>query len=276
MSSRGPRRDHPTIDGHCHAGIGTLLSHPADTRADLTKYRRRADAAGIDRTVIFAALDEDYANGNAEVGRIVRGDPRRYIGFVFINPSLDRGRVAAIVKQATRSWGCRGIKVHWRNGRISREVLNVARWARVPVLYDPSGDIATVELIAREYPDVPIVVPHIGSFAGDWGRQVALIDKLRRHPNLFVDSSGVQYFDLLTDVIRYAGADRLIFGSDGPFLHPGVELEKIRLLGLDSVGYTAVVGGNITRLMGRAKRPAIALRESVGSLEGSTKKKPGT
>jgi len=239
------------IDGHCHAGRGGGLSHPSDTVADLTAYRRRADVAGIRRTVVFATLDDDYTTGNADVARIVQAEPARFLGYVFVNPTLDRGRIAAIFEEARRSWACRGIKVHWRNGRITREVMTVARSARIPVLYDPRGDIATVELVLREYSDVPLIVPHLGSFGGDWGSQVAIIDKLRHHPNLFVDSSGVQYFDLLVDVVKYAGPSRLIFGSDGPFLHPGVELQKIRLLGLDPAGFAAVAGGNLARLLGR-------------------------
>ncbi len=217
------------IDAHCHAGTGDGLSHPSSTSADITRYARRARAAGIDRTILFATLTtDDYRIGNAQVGAIVRRDPRRYIGFVFVNPVYDRGRVHTIVEEAIAGWGCRGIKVHWTNGRITREILDVAEARRLPVLYDPRGDIATVELVLRTYPRVPIIIPHLGSFAGDWGSQVAVIDKLKMHPNLFVDSSGVQYFDLLVDVLRHGGPDRLLFGSDGPFLHPGLELEKIR------------------------------------------------
>jgi len=240
------------VDAHCHAGSGQGLSHPSNTRADLARYERRARAAGITRTVVFAALSDDYRAGNAEVAALVRTDPRRYTGFVFVNPGEDRGRVEIVVRDAMTGWGCRGIKVHWHNGRITREVMEVAQRARIPVLYDPRGDVAAVELVLREYPSVPLIVPHLGSFAGDWGAQVAIIDKLRRHPNLFVDSSGVQYFDLLVEAVRYGGPDRLIFGTDGPFLHPGAELAKIRLLRLPPEQEALVLGGTITRLLGGA------------------------
>jgi hypothetical protein len=250
------------IDAHCHAGTGQGLSHPSNTRADLTRYERRARAAGIGRTVVFAALGDDYRTGNAEVGDLTRRRPGRYIGFVFVNPGEDRGRVDTIVRDAVTGWGCRGIKVHWHNGRITREVLATAERFRLPVLYDPRGDTSAVELVLRDHPRVALIVPHIGSFAGDWGAQVAIIDKLRRHPNLFVDSSGVQYFDLLVDVVRYGGPDRLIFGSDGPFLHPAVELAKIRLLRLPADREALVTGGTISRLLGPSARPAAAPRSA--------------
>jgi uncharacterized protein len=237
------------IDAHCHAGRAQGLSHPSDTSADLRAYCRRADIVGIKRTILFAPLDEDYSKANAEVAAIVARDRQRFLGFVFINPTFDRGRVATVANQAMTKWKFRGIKVHWRNGRITREVMEVAQAAKIPVLYDPRGDTTTVELVLREYPNVALIVPHIGSFGGDWGAQVALIDKLRRYPNLFVDSSGVQYFDLLVDVIRLGGPDRLIFGSDGPFLHPAVELEKIKMLRLKPTEFALVSGGNIARLL---------------------------
>lgn len=250
MDGAGCRRA-VIIDAHCHAGRAQGLSHPSDTRADLHAYRQRAAAAGIGRTILFAPLDEDYASANADVAAIVQREPGRFIGFVFINPTFDRGRVAAIVSNAVTQWKFRGIKVHWRNGRITREVMEAARSFTIPVLYDPRGDTTTVELVLREYPDVALIVPHIGSFGGDWGAQVALIDKLRRYPNLFVDSSGVQYFDLLVDVVRQGGPERLIFGSDGPFLHPGVELTKVRMLRLPPEQFAMVAGGNIARLCRR-------------------------
>jgi predicted TIM-barrel fold metal-dependent hydrolase len=245
------------IDAHCHAGTGEGLSHPSNTDADISRYARRARAAGIDRTVVFATLTtDDYRAGNAQVGAIVRKDPRRYIGYVFVNPAYDRGRVRTVVEAAITDWGCRGIKVHWTNGRITREVLEVAERSRLPVLYDPRGDISTVELVLRSYARVPLIIPHLGSFAGDWGSQVAIIDKLKTYPNLFVDSSGVQYFDLLVDVIRKGGPDRLVFGTDGPFLHPAVELEKIKQLRLVPEHFALVTSGTILRLLGPTTPPA--------------------
>jgi predicted TIM-barrel fold metal-dependent hydrolase len=78
-----------------------------------------------------------------------------------------------------------------------------------------------------------------------------LIDELVRLPNLFTDTSGVRYFDLVVEAVRRAGPHKIIFGSDGPFLHPGVELAKIRALDLDPDDQEKILGGNICRLLGR-------------------------
>lgn len=128
------------IDCHCHAGKGDGLTGPWDTSAPLEQYLRRAAQAGIDRTVLFAAFHSDYAAANREVARIVASRPDRFYGFAFVHPARDRGRVYAMVKLAVDRYGFVGIKVHRYDGRITREVCEVARALGLPVLYDVMGE----------------------------------------------------------------------------------------------------------------------------------------
>ncbi|WP_127127381.1 amidohydrolase family protein [Georgenia sp. SYP-B2076] len=242
------------VDAHCHAGTGDGLTGPWDTAAPLSTYLRRADAAGIDRTVVFAPLTSDYPRANAEVARLVHGSRGRLTGFAFVSPTADRGHVAEMVHQAVDGWGFRGLKVHWRDGHITREIADVARARALPVIYDPAGDTGTVETVARAYPDVAWIIPHLSSFADDWKAQTAFVDQLVRLPNVFGDTSGVRYFDVLEDAARRAGPGKVIFGTDGPFLHPAVELTKVLALGLDPPARALVLGGNITRLMRGVRR----------------------
>ncbi len=244
------------IDCHCHAGQGDGLTGPWDTAAPLEKYLRRAAQAGIDRTVVFAAFHSDYAAANREVARIVARRRDRLCGFAFVNAARDRGRVRAMVDVAVNRYGFVGIKVHRHDAPISREVCEAARAFRLPLLYDVAGEVAVIELLAQEYPDVAFIIPHLGSFADDWRAQLALIDHLVRHPNVHADTSGVRRFDLLEEAVRRAGAHKLLFGSDGPWLHPGVELAKIHALGLDPADEALVTGGNFLRLMSARRKRA--------------------
>src|SRR6202008_1279121 len=139
----------------------------------------------------------------------------------------DRGRVFDVVKKAVEEYGFCGIKVHRHDARLSGEICETARYFSLLVLYDPVGEVSVVELIAVEYPDVNFIIPHLSSFSDDWRAQMALIPMLERHKNVYTDSSGVRRFDLLEMAFKRAGADKIIFGSDGPWLHPKVEMEKI-------------------------------------------------
>ena len=164
------------IDCHCHAGTGDGLTGPWDTRAPLQDYLRRASAAGIRRTVLFAAFHSNYAVANQEVAHIVAGRPGRFYGFAFVHPERDRGRVHELVKIAAERHGFVGIKVHRHDAAITREICTAARTFALPVLYDVAGEVSVCELLAQEYPDVNFIIPHLGSFADDWRAQLALTD----------------------------------------------------------------------------------------------------
>lgn len=259
------------IDCHCHAGKGDGLTGPWDTAAPLEQHMRRAAQAGIGRTVIFAAFHSDYAVANREVGRIVTSHADRLYGFAFVHAARDRGRIFEMVKETVDNFGFVGIKVHRYDARVSREICEVARAFAIPILYDPIGEVSIVELLATEYPDVAFIIPHLGSFADDWRAQLAMIDHLQRHPNVHADTSAIRRFDLLEQAIQRAGARKILFGSDGPWLHPGLELAKVHALDLPPEDKKLVLGGNFLRLISRRRsrlprvRPVPALGDAPQS-----------
>ncbi|HET6418676.1 MAG TPA: amidohydrolase family protein [Geobacteraceae bacterium] len=248
------------IDCHCHAGKGDGLTGPWDTFAPLDGYLRRAARAGIRRTVLFPVFHSDYAVANRNVAEIVMGNPERLLGFASLHPERDRGRVRSMVGTAVFEYGFRGVKVHAHDGRITREICDALREFALPVIYDVIGEVSQVELLAQEYPDVSFIIPHLGSFSDDWKAHKALIDLMRRYPNVYTDTSGVRRFDLLVEAFKRGGAGKVLFGSDGPALHPGVELSKVLALGLSKPELDLVLGGNLMRLAGAAseRRPVPA------------------
>lgn len=237
------------IDGHCHLGSGDGFTGPWDTRASLELYLPRALQAGIERTIVFAPFNRDYDDANNEVLAWVRRFPSRLLPFFFVHPERDRGRVMEKVTTARQLGGCLGLKVHKHDSPLSRETCVAAEKHRIPVLYDVMGDVHPMALFAREFPDVAFILPHLGSFGDDWRAHETTIDLLVRFPNVFADTSGVRRFDYLQEAVQRAGAHKIIFGSDGPFLHPALELEKIRLLRLSPRDEAMVLGTNMVRLM---------------------------
>jgi uncharacterized protein len=248
------------IDFHCHAGKGDAMTAPWNTSAPLDAYLRRARAAGVDKTVVFPLFHTDYAKANADVARLVARYPDRLIGFAFVHALRDKGHIRAMVERAVTQWGFRGIKVHGSEASPTREVCEAARAFGLPVLVDVAGKPPVVDMLAPEYRDVDFVVPHLGSFADDWRAHQQVVDQLARHPNVYGDTSGVRRFDYLVQAVKKAGPTKLIFGSDGPWLHPGVEIEKVRLLGLPACDETLVLGDNALRLLGRRKNRGLPAR----------------
>ena len=237
------------VDFHCHAGRGDLLTAPWNTAAPLESYLRRAKRAGIERTIVFPAFHTDYVTANRELARIVARWRPRLVGFAMINAKNDAGRVREIVREAVVRHGFRGLKIHGHEAMPTREVCQAAREFRLPVIVDVAGKAHVIDMFAPQYPEVDFIIAHLGSFADDWRAHERVIEQLARYPNVMADTSGVRRFDYLVRAVRRAGPRKLLFGSDGPWLHPEVELHKIRLLGLAREAQALILGGNAQRLL---------------------------
>jgi uncharacterized protein len=259
------------IDCHCHAGKGDIMTAPWNTDAPLGTYLRRARQAGITRTVIFPVFQSDYSVGNRNVARLVARLPDRLTGFAMVDTKRDAGQVRDMVREAVLKLGLRGIKVHGLEGMPTREVCEAASEFNVPVLVDVAGKTHVIDMFAPQYPAVNFIIAHLGSFADDWRAHERVIEQLLRYKNLYADTSGVRRFDYILQAVRRAGPQKLLFGSDGPWLHPGVELYKIRMLKLPVECERLILSGNAARLIlgphvGRRRGADYAQSASAGEL----------
>ena len=241
------------IDCHCHAGTGDRMTAPWNTIADIGPYLRRARAAGISKTVVVSVFHSDYNKANAELAGIIAKHPGRLIGFAFVHATRDAGRIFRMVEHAVRKWRFRGIKIHGFDAMPTREVCEAARAYRLPIFVDVISRPEVIDMLAPQYPDVNFIVAHLGSYTDDWRAHQQVVYQMARYPNVYGDTSTVRRFDYIVEAIKRAGPRKLIFGSDGPWIHPGVELHKVRLLGLRKDHEALMLGGNILRLMRQAR-----------------------
>jgi predicted TIM-barrel fold metal-dependent hydrolase len=108
-----------------------------------------------------------------------------------------------------------------------------------------------VAKIARMYPEVQILVVHMGG-VGHADLTKAAIEVAQECPNLTLIGSAVRAVAVL-DAVHILGADRVCFGSDTPFALMHVEVAKYEALLQGEVTPAEkglVMGGNIARLMG--------------------------
>lgn len=244
------------IDSHCHGGAGFGLTDPWSGRPLLENYLRRASAAGITHSVLFANFHDDYARANRIVAGLVNRHPQRFFGFAYVHARRDQGRIFDMVRTAVEHYGFVGIKTHRHDARISREVCEVARTFALPVLCDVENELGVVDWLARDYPDVSFIIPHLSSFSENWRAQTAFLERLEFCPNIHTDSSGVRFFDVLARAVERCGPAKILFGSDGPWLHPGLELAKIRALRLPPAQERLILGENFLKLTGLNAAPA--------------------
>ena len=237
------------IDCHCHAGKGDIMTAPWNTFAPLGAYLRRARRVGVTLTVVFPVFQSDYSTGNRNLARLVAILPGCLIGFAMVHAGRDAGQVREMIREAALRHGFRGIKVHGAEHMPTREVCETAREFNLPLLVDVAGRAHVIDMFAPQYPDVNFIIAHFGSFADDWRAQQQVVDQLVRYPNVYTDTSGVRRFDYIVQAVKRAGPHKVLFGSDGPWLHPGVELYKIRMLRLPIECEKLILGGNAARLI---------------------------
>ena len=237
------------VDVHCHAGRGDLLTAPWNTDAPLEAYLRRARNAGIAHTIVFPAFHSDYATANRELARLVARHRSRLTGFAMVHCGRDARRIDELLDEAVHRFGFCGVKVHGHEQLPTRALCEAAQRLRIPVLVDVGGKAHAIDMFAPQYPRVNFIIPHLGSFADSFRAHQEVINQLRRYPNVYADTSGVRRFDYLVEAVRQAGPRKILFGSDGPWLHPGLELHKIRLLGLEPRAERLITGANARRLI---------------------------
>jgi hypothetical protein len=63
----------------------------------------------------------------------------------------------------------------------------------------------------------------------------------------------------LQEALRRAGSHKLIFGSDGPWTHPALELAKVDLLGLRAAARQRITSDNARMLLGLGSRELAAV-----------------
>ena len=71
---------------------------------------------------------------------------------------------------------------------------------------------------------------------------------------------------MLSQAVKRAGPEKVLFGSDGPWLHPGVELFKVKALGLSPPDAELVLGGDLLRLISKVKPRIRMLRTATAAL----------
>lgn len=104
-----------------------------------------------------------------------------------------------------------------------------------------------VRALADAFTTVRLVVAHAG-----WGGRDArgAEEMVRECPNVWFDTAGVNMPVQIRRLVEQGAGERVMYGSDFPFLHPRVELLRVELAELAAEPLAGVLGGNAERLVG--------------------------
>jgi len=235
------------IDSHVHAGHGDTLAHSWDTFEDIGISLGRMDAAGIDKAIILPIGKTNFRTYNREIARIVQTHSHRLYGYAKVDQDEDKGRIEEMLAEAFGELGLRGLKLH---GHPNREIMEALKRYRKPLLADVFGQVYGLRYAAESYPEVPIIIAHMGQFKSNAEAHLITLWLAKRYANVYFDTSSVMEHEWLERAAEEKLCEKMIFGSDGPLCHCGVELARIKFLGLPADEEECVLWKNIAALIG--------------------------
>ena len=208
----------------------------------------------LDRDGLVALMsDEGIEEGlvfhpdNAYVRDVVESVPGAY-GLVWANPRLPGflDEAAALLEHPEFL----GVKLHplldgyHPNDPVLHPLYELLVERDLPVLVHCGHPIFTLPWSIEEavvaFPELRLVLGHMGH--GNIVYINASIDVAARNPNVYLETSGMPMHTKIREAVERIGADRVMYGSDAPFHHPRVEMEKVRVSGLSTELVERVLG----------------------------------
>lgn len=217
----------------------------------------RMDEAGVDAAVVMTFVEAPQGGGDplSRIAAACAQYPGRLIGFVRLHPAYgDEAR--RLLEHAVTQLGFRGLKLHPVGSLVhpaepsSVALVREAARLGVPVLFH-CGDEALctpyqIAALARACPEATVILGHMGGYH-HVDDAIAVGEEL---PNVVLETSAMPYPEKIAEAVSRVGAERVIFGSDGPMCSPRLEIEKVRLAGLRPGDARRVLGENVAELLG--------------------------
>jgi hypothetical protein len=254
---------------HGRRDYETVVKYSSDPRA----FLQFLDQADIERAGLINYVSPDvigFTPGvNDWIANYCKTDPSRLLAFGSVHPYYVTDAGAEVDRLA--SLGIRGLKVHpshqlfapnaYRDGNLGSlaAMYERAQAHQMPVMIHTGTSVfpgarnlyaqpMLADDVAVDYPNLVIILAHGGRPL--WMNEAFFL--VRRHPNMYLDISGIppqkllEYFPRIEDI-----ADKVLFGTDWP--GPGVpgirgNIEKFRALPISGAAQQKILYDNSARI----------------------------
>lgn len=240
-------------DAHAHIGV----TWP-DERTEPTPEEGIAmlDRSNISKACISASryLRFDFREGNRLTRSLVEQYPDRLTGFCIADPTNPEESAREIDASLSTPWFA-GVKIHISHNRVAyddpvyKPIYDMANKHGAPVLAHTFsfGEVQAFVSVAESYPDIAFIVGHSGGYA--WR---SCIESIAPVENAYfdvccscADAGRVEAF------VAAGGPERVLLGTDIPFLSPAYNLSQIYHAEIDDDAKPMILGKNIRRILGR-------------------------
>ncbi|MBM3701100.1 MAG: hypothetical protein FJW68_09350 [Actinobacteria bacterium] len=158
-----------------------------------------------------------------------------------------------------------GIKMHPEDHRCFiddekyRPLWKIASEKKIPVLshtWNPNvassfqkfADAVLFEKVIMEFPGLKIILGYAGAKDYYYIEVVKMLKKLKKY-HLYIDTAGdILYRGMLEKFVESAGAERILFGSDVPWMDPAFTISYIESSGFSLPVKTRIFSGNAADL----------------------------
>lgn len=243
------------IDIHCHI---------AEQRYTAENVVETMDEFSIDKAVVVYSATRllrpaDFLRANNFVTEATKKFPRRLIGFTIVNPLYEDEAFREVDRCIAQ--GLKGIKLlppahgfYNIDSPIMNPLVEKAIELDMSIFIhtDFNMRICTpyqLAVLARRHPKAKLIMGHMG-IDPEMIRFVP--DIVKDLENVYLDISNTPDMPelVVTKPVEVLGSHRILFGSDGPTLHPIFPLKKIEMAKISEKDKENILGNNARRLLG--------------------------
>ncbi len=241
------------IDCHCHLGPYFNFHVPAPSPGDMV---RSMDNIGVEKACVspHICLTSDIVAGNDEMLDAVASHPGRLLGYFTYNPHYP-DLMEFEVERCFKYEGVIGFKIHQSTHDTTlmnpgyRFCYEYANSRKLPVLIHTwsSQTISNIEELSSEYPQAVFIMGHFG--ASNENMQKAA-DVINSRKNVYGDTTlSTMREGNVEWLIEIAGEDRLVYGTDMPFMDPRPCLGRVLGADIDETSREKVLGANFLEIL---------------------------
>lgn len=255
------------IDCHLHYGtdpaIADSLMMTQLIYDDPDSVVQSLDQYGIEKVVLLPPdrvlnppSDFKFDEANEAVARAVAAHPDRIKGAMRLNPLFGADFIRDRVRHFVEDRRLSGIKLVARADfyrpndlRVMEPLAEAAAHYQIPLLFHsghPARDLPSLQAyLAKNFPQTKIIIAHLGLHDYLWEAIIAA----QELPNVYCDMSQAWPYDIKA-FVKHVGPHKLLFGTDGPFQSPAVELMKVLDGGYDEPALRAILNENAEKVWG--------------------------
>lgn len=250
----------PIVDAHAHLGPWGAFEIPE--RGSLASMLAVMDRVGVERVALSShlAIAGDAREGNRLTLAAKDAAPARVWGYLVVSPheAWDEAQPSSCLLVP----GVVGLKLHPETyaypvtGEGYAPALAWAEAVGLPVLVhcqhgSPFCSPGMLGRVASRYPRLPLILGHMGVTPAGFREAVAVA---RDHPWVYLEICGSHMTaDWLAWTVARVGVERVVFGSDVPFIDLRYSVGRVAMAQLGEEAERRILRDNFLRLVGQRR-----------------------